>query len=60
LFFAAITCAKNENIPEIVNYLIKWINKNGNILNNTNHSIVFAKEGGRVATGMQDFYLKFN
>lgn len=60
LFFAAITCAKNENIDDIVNYLLNWINTFGNVLNETNHSASFAKEGGRVATGMQDFYLKFN
>jgi hypothetical protein len=60
LFFAVITCAKNENIDEIVNYLANWIKTNGNILNETNHTASFAKEGGRVATGMQDFYLKYN
>jgi hypothetical protein len=59
LFFASIACAKNENINEILSYLKKWVSTNGNELSPKNSNSIISKEGGRVATGMQDFYKKF-
>ena len=58
LFFASISCAKDEKVNKIAHFLDNWIKEKGNFLNSKNHSDSFQKEATRIATGMKNFYLK--